>query len=37
MNLAGPLSKSHRSDLITLSTMTYTSMQGPGFVIKYAW
>jgi len=31
MKLAEPLLILHRSDLLTLSTMTYTGMQGLGF------
>ncbi len=31
-----PLSLIHRSDLLTLSTMTYTSIQGLGIYLNYA-
>jgi len=33
MNLAKPLF--HRSDLLTLSTMTYTSIRRLGFSLRY--
>ena len=37
MKLAKLLLILHRSDLITLSTMTYTSMQGLGFYLSYCY
>ncbi len=36
MNLAKPLFLIHRSGLFTLPTMTYTSMQGFGYVLDIA-
>lgn len=36
MKLTKPLSLIHRSDLLTLSTMTYTSMQGLSIYLDYA-
>jgi len=35
MKFAEPLLIIHRSDLITLSTMTYTSIQGLGYSLAY--
>ncbi len=34
MMLSRPLSSIHRSGLLTLPTMTYTGMQGPGLFSK---
>jgi len=34
MIFSRPLSSFHRSDLLTLSTMTYTSMQGLGYILR---
>jgi len=37
MKLAEPLLILHRSELLTLSTMTYTSIQGLGFSLRYCF
>ena len=37
MNFTKPLLFFYRSDLITLSTMTYTSIQGLGFSLRYCF
>jgi hypothetical protein len=34
--IARPLTKLYRTDLLTLSTVTYTSMQGLGYNYSYA-